>query len=764
MDSQSHIIYWAKKTAPKLKFLCLGLLFALVFSSFSLFLLPKSATADSTGQTIAPPTIKAKAAIAVDEATGKILFSQNMYAHLPMASTTKLTTALTVLSIPGVNLGDKVTVNQNDLVGEASMGLRLNETVTVQDLLWGMLLNSGNDAAQTLADYGGSKLPGSGDNVSRFVAQMNTFAQTTLGLTNTHYANPHGLDQENHYTSAYDLARVGWYVLHNPLLAQIVRTQTAVAAGHTLRTLNTFLGRYPGAIGIKPGDTDNAGLCLVAAAVRGSHTIITVVLNSPDIDGESAAMMDYGFSILENQSSNPLQGGGPAVVGDPSQYVGVPQGDKLLTSDQLNAAASSNNPFSFGQVAEAQVISGTNSSLTPNVTTTDGSNSNDQDTVTSPSKGGLNFFFILLLLIVICGVLYVVARMGYLGGDRGRDIAFRVEDGFIALSGWLRHLLNQVKPGNNDADNNKNYRSQLPPPRSSSSSSEASSYRDRVQNTPPPSTSNSYTSSGRMSANSDSRSAGPSPRPPLSYQPNSSSTPDVRTPQPPSPLTSDERKRNYPTSATSSSSATTNSKLSAESNPLDGFFDDISPFDFEEKPVSNPNSSQSDVKPPSPLRSPSSSTTSENFASRPATPEVSSEKPSSRPPTPRPLPTEPTASASRSFDNDNIGSSSRSSGGMGGTDSLAKRAQQAIDYAFAGRVQASTDEFRRVVEQNPLFDFGGLDDFEQMPVLGYKALANAYHDANKTRFAVLLLDMAIEKFPNDLELRNMARTFRRESD
>jgi len=95
-------------------------------------------------------------------------------------------------------------------------------------------------------------------------------------------------------------------------------------------------------------------------------------------------------------------------------------------------------------------------------------------------------------------------------------------------------------------------------------------------------------------------------------------------------------------------------------------------------------------------------------------------------------------------------------------DSLAVRARHAIDYAIAGRILASTDEFRRVVEQNPAFDFGTIPEFEQMPVLGYKALANAYQSAGRTKFAVLLLDMAIEKFPNDLELRNMFRVINRE--
>jgi hypothetical protein len=90
-------------------------------------------------------------------------------------------------------------------------------------------------------------------------------------------------------------------------------------------------------------------------------------------------------------------------------------------------------------------------------------------------------------------------------------------------------------------------------------------------------------------------------------------------------------------------------------------------------------------------------------------------------------------------------------------------ARQAIDYAYAGRIGASTEEFRRVIEQDPLFDFATIDEFEQMPVLGYKALATAYRDAGKLKFAILLLDMAVENFPNELELRNMLRHLRREA-
>lgn len=771
-----------------LRLVCLSLVLAVVLQILVGVLSWGQTAIAAAEDSSVPPTIAARAAIAVDVTTGRILYRKNIYDHLPMASTTKLTTALTALSIPGVNLNDTVTVVKSDLVGEASMGLRLNETVTFQDLLWGMLLNSGNDAAETIARYAGSKLPGSGDPVARFVTQMNQFASSKdgLGLQNSHYANPHGLDQNDHYTSAYDLARVGWYVLQNPLLTKIVGTQQAVAAGHSLVNLNGFLKKYPGAIGIKPGQTDNAGLCLVGAAVHNGHTVITVILNDNNFYGDSGALMNYAFALLDGNGVGVGQGGGPMSLGakgDPSEFIGYPSNGKLLshdpTSDVSNAATNNNNAFGFGMVVNAQVVSGTpDASVTPGSDNGGSSNQSGQtSTPTTPAKsGGPNLFIILLVLIVIGGILYVVARMGYLGGDSGRDLAYRVDDGVLALSRSLRRLLSQLKPGNNDSDARpaKPYRSQLPPPKSNSSSNSYSpssevNYRDRVQgnNRPSSSTPSSYSSSGRFAPTQDSHSQA-APRPSQEYQPNISQP----RPQPSAPLRADE-------TGHSDVTATTNS-TSAAANPLEGFFDDVAPFEFNES-VQTPKTNQADqlgVKPPQPLRSPFNNTTSGSDSQANFTVSSSSLKdnsitrPASRPEPSKtddydyspPAPLSPTSRpsapiASRSSSNFKPNTTVS---GAGGSEGLLKRAQQAIDYAFAGRMQASTDEFRRVIEQDPLFDFGSLDDFDQMPVLGFKSLANAYYNANKTRFATLLLEMAIEKFPNDLELRNMLRTFKRE--
>ncbi len=746
-----------------------------------------------------PPTISAKAAIAVDTTTGRILYRKNIHDRLPMASTTKLTTALTALNVPGVNLDDKVTIIKSDMVGEASMGLRLNETVTFQDLLWGMLINSGNDAAQTIARYAGSKLPGNDDPVAKFVAQMNQYAgKGGLDLLNSHYANPHGLDQDNHYTSAYDLSRIGWYALHNSLLSKIVGTQQAVVAGHSLNNLNTFLKKYPGAIGLKPGFTDNAGLCLVAAAQKNGHVVITVVLNSADINGESATLMNYAFGLLDSNSGGVAQGGpGMSLLakGDPSQYIGYPNGDKLLSPDQSPVQANPNNPaalstqiaasrniaadgnaYSFGQVVNAQVSGATpDASLTP----TSG-NSGSSQTDTSQSKsGGPNLLVLLLIVLVILGILYVVARLGYLGGDTGRNLAYRVEDGVLGTGRALRRLLGQLRPGSDNHDNNApTYRSQLPPPRTGGDVSSEVNYRDRVQggtsrptqaNPTPPS---NYSSSGRFAPSGENQSRPqPSPRPPLNYQ----------SPQPPSRVT-DEATDDYV-------APPDQNRAAGAGNPLEGFFDDVAPFSFEERENTRQTDEQDfNTKPPQPLRAPFNNPSPKPASQTPTSVgnfNVSADSLRDNPAPPRPAPSVPKAepkpfATQAGYSQSPIQpepprsqptvrppsrpvSTPNASGVASNLDTVSKRAQQAMDYAFAGRMQASTDEFRRVVEQDPLYDFGNLDDFDQMPVLGYKALANAYSTVGKSQFGILLLDLAIEKFPNDLELRNMLRSFKRET-
>lgn len=254
-----------------------------------------------------PPNVKAPSAIAVDSDTGQVLFSKNIHTQRAMASTTKIMTALTFLSIypTPADLQAVTTVVQEDLVGEADMGLRKGEQIKLSTLLLGLLTNSANEAGMALARYAGQRLSGPPDPVDRFVAAMNTYA-LSLGMYDSHYMNPHGLDQPGHYSSAYDLAISGWYALRNPIFMQDAQYLSGTVDGHSFYNQNSFLSRYPGATGLKPGLTDDAGRCLVASARHNGHNVIVVVLNSPLPAEDADPLMDYAFTLLDGKADQPL--------------------------------------------------------------------------------------------------------------------------------------------------------------------------------------------------------------------------------------------------------------------------------------------------------------------------------------------------------------------------------------------------------------------------------------------------------------------------
>ncbi|HET7078653.1 MAG TPA: D-alanyl-D-alanine carboxypeptidase family protein [Chloroflexia bacterium] len=242
------------------------------------------------------PKVTARAAIVVEYPSGRILYAKNPHQRLPMASTTKTMTAL--LALQRVSLTDVVTATASDLVGESSMGLVEGEQRTVSDLLYGLLLPSGNDAAEALARHVGEGLKEPADRgpVGRFVALMNQQAQQ-MGLADTHFMNPHGLDDPDHYSSVYDLASIAWYDLHNPTFNEIVHQVYHTVPGHALKNTNELLTSYDGADGVKTGLTDNAGNCLVASATRDGRRLISVVLHaSPFAVPDTEVLLDYGFA------------------------------------------------------------------------------------------------------------------------------------------------------------------------------------------------------------------------------------------------------------------------------------------------------------------------------------------------------------------------------------------------------------------------------------------------------------------------------------
>jgi D-alanyl-D-alanine carboxypeptidase len=231
-----------------------------------------------------PPVLTAAAALLVDVDSGQILYALRATDPLPPASTVKIMTALVVLQ--QANVDADVTVSATAAATPGSrMGLVAGETLTVRDLLYGLLVPSGNDAAVALAEHvAGSE--------AAFVALMNQTA-AALGLTATRFATVHGMDQPGQTTSAADLATMTRAALAYPLFAHAVALAQAQVAGHALQNTNELLGNYPGTDGIKTGTTDAAGECLVASVTRQGHRLLAVALGSADRYSDVRAMLDY---------------------------------------------------------------------------------------------------------------------------------------------------------------------------------------------------------------------------------------------------------------------------------------------------------------------------------------------------------------------------------------------------------------------------------------------------------------------------------------
>lgn len=234
---------------------------------------------------LAMPEVTAQAAIVSDMASGQILAEKNAHQRLAPASTTKIATALVALQRG--QLEEQVVVHESALVGGAKMGLSPSQTVTLEELLYGLLLRSGNDAATAIAQHIGGSVDG-------FVEMMNQEAEN-LGLTATHFVNPHGLDAPDHYSSAYDLMMMARQALADPTFAEIVSTQQYTFRGRRLNNRNELLGNYRGADGVKTGTTAGAGECLVASATRDGHQVLVVILGSEDRYGDALTLLDYYF-------------------------------------------------------------------------------------------------------------------------------------------------------------------------------------------------------------------------------------------------------------------------------------------------------------------------------------------------------------------------------------------------------------------------------------------------------------------------------------
>lgn len=284
----------------------------------------------------------ARSAIVVDRESGRVLYSKNSDERLPMASTTKIVTALTVIN--NGNLDDVVTIPKAACgIEGSSIYLREGEHLTVRELLYGLMLRSGNDSAVALALHVGGS-------VEHFAEMMNDTAKT-LGCQNSNFVNPHGLHDDEHYTSARDLAVITCNALKNDDFKQIVSTKTVRISNEgyeydrVLINKNKLLSNCDGADGVKTGYTKKAGRCFVGSATRNGMQVVVVVLNCGPMFEETASMLESAFANYSLQTVVPLNKvcGSVEQNGKKTYYVcperiqyPVKDGEELTTQIQLD--------------------------------------------------------------------------------------------------------------------------------------------------------------------------------------------------------------------------------------------------------------------------------------------------------------------------------------------------------------------------------------------------------------------------------------------
>ena len=239
------------------------------------------------------PTINSRRYAVYDRLSGRCIYGKDENKQTAMASTTKIMSA--VIIVENCNLEDIVTVTAKAAgVGGSRLGLHTDDKISVNDLLYGLMLRSGNDAAVALAIH-------TAGSVEEFAKLMNQKAEV-LGLTNTHFVTPHGLDNSEHYTTAYELAKITDYALKNETIAKIVKTKTTTISinGNPMQINNTneLLGNVNGVYGVKTGFTNNAGRCLVTSVKRGDMDLIIVVLGADtrkDRASDSMKLIEYAY-------------------------------------------------------------------------------------------------------------------------------------------------------------------------------------------------------------------------------------------------------------------------------------------------------------------------------------------------------------------------------------------------------------------------------------------------------------------------------------
>lgn len=238
--------------------------------------------------------VSSKACIVLCADTNQVLYGENQHKKMGIASTTKIMTA--IIALEQGNTTDIVTVSENAAGQEgSSVYLKPQDKVSLSDLLYALMLNSGNDAAMAIAEHIG-KTP------ENFIVLMNEKA-AELGCRNTHFENPSGLPDEDHYSTAYDMALIMSYAMKNEVFAKIVGTKEhQIRTGDSityLRNHNKLLWQYPDCIGGKTGFTKKSGRCFVSCAKKDGVTLVAVTLDAPDDWKDHKNLLDFGFQKAE---------------------------------------------------------------------------------------------------------------------------------------------------------------------------------------------------------------------------------------------------------------------------------------------------------------------------------------------------------------------------------------------------------------------------------------------------------------------------------
>jgi D-alanyl-D-alanine carboxypeptidase len=237
-----------------------------------------------------PGWISAEHAVVIDGESGQILWAREANTSVAPASLTKIVTALVVLDHANPAERTTVRVDSRRMPESTVMGIHTGEDLTIEDLLYGLMLPSGNDAALALAE----QIAGTRE---RFAELMNEKVRS-LGLNDSQFVNPHGLDAQGHYSSAYDMAMLAREGMRNPAFRELAAARwytTSNGKGYEIGNLNQLLWRYPGADGIKIGFTNAARRTIVGSAVRDGHRLYVAALRSNDIYADSTVLLDWAF-------------------------------------------------------------------------------------------------------------------------------------------------------------------------------------------------------------------------------------------------------------------------------------------------------------------------------------------------------------------------------------------------------------------------------------------------------------------------------------